>query len=204
MWLVQTADGGWEPGIGDPTLMGWFTVFAYFGTALLCYRALRKAKRAGPGQHGLIMGWGALCIAMAALGLNKQLDLQSLITVVGRRLAHEQGWYERRHVFQVWFIEGLTAFAGIATVSTGWLMRKHLRRFWLALVGAGFIALFVVVRATSFHSVDLFLGSHWLGIKMNWVLELSGIACIALCAMRSRGGSPRKMDGAKLPKDRTR
>ena len=67
MWLVQTADGGWEPGIGDPTLMGWFTVFAYFGTALLCYRALRKAKRAGPGQHGLIMGWGALCIAMAAL-----------------------------------------------------------------------------------------------------------------------------------------
>ena len=151
-----------------------------------------------------IAGFAQLCLARIAAYDRRGPALQSLITVVGRRLAHEQGWYERRHVFQVWFIEGLTAFAGIATVSTGWLMRKHLRRFWLALVGAGFIALFVVVRATSFHSVDLFLGSHWLGIKMNWVLELSGIACIALCAMRSRGGSPRKMDGAKLPKDRTR
>ena len=178
--------------------MGWFTVFAYFGTALLCYRALRRARALGPAQHGLAMGWGALCVGMTVLGVNKQLDLQSLITVYGRQLAHQQGWYERRHVFQVWFIEGLTLFAGAATVSTGWLMRRHLRRFWLALLGSAFIALFVVVRATSFHSVDLFLGSHWLGIKMNWALELTGIGCIALSALGPIGATPRNAGGAKL------
>ena len=42
--LVKNADGRWVPGIGDPSLMGWLTVVAYFVTAFLCYRASRKAN----------------------------------------------------------------------------------------------------------------------------------------------------------------
>ena len=29
--------GNWAPGIGDPSFMGWFTVFSYYCTALLGY-----------------------------------------------------------------------------------------------------------------------------------------------------------------------
>jgi hypothetical protein len=183
VWLVQTPDGGWRPGIGDPTLIGWFTVLAYFATALLCYRALRSASNAGPSSRGLVVGWSLLCVLMVALGLNKQLDLQSLMTVVSRRLAIEQGWYEERHVVQVWFIAALSTLAMAAAAICGFWMRGHLREFWLALLGGAFIALFVVVRATSFHHVDSFLRSTSFGVRWNGLLELGGIGCIALNAV---------------------
>jgi len=31
--------GGWEPGIGDPTFFGWLAVLLYFAAAYLSYRA---------------------------------------------------------------------------------------------------------------------------------------------------------------------
>src|SRR4051812_4569456 len=39
--LVTGADGRWHPGIGDPGVVGWLTVVAYFAAAGLAYRALR-------------------------------------------------------------------------------------------------------------------------------------------------------------------
>src|SRR5882672_1117833 len=41
--------GDWSPGIGDPTVMGWLTVAAYFAASWLCVRAFRRAH--GGGQH---------------------------------------------------------------------------------------------------------------------------------------------------------
>jgi hypothetical protein len=42
-----------------------------------------------------------------ALGINKQLDLQTALTELGRVLAYDQGWYEERQTVQVWFIVGV-------------------------------------------------------------------------------------------------
>jgi len=36
-------DDPWMPGIGDPTLLGWLTVAAYFTAAGLCLRAALRA-----------------------------------------------------------------------------------------------------------------------------------------------------------------
>jgi hypothetical protein len=44
-----------------------------------------------------------------ALGINKQLDLQTALTELGRVLALSQGWYEQRQVVQFWFIAALAA-----------------------------------------------------------------------------------------------
>ena len=44
--------------------------------------------------------------------------------------------------------------------------------------GAVFLVVFVVVRAASFHHVDILLRSEALGLRVNALLELSGIACI--------------------------
>lgn len=184
VWLVQTADGGWSPGIGDPTPIGWFTVVAYFWAMLVCYRAWRLCSRRGRESRRLAWGWASLCALMAFLGLNKQLDLQTWLTVVGRQMAKDQGWYEQHRTVQVWFIAGLTLMAiGTGIVGSA-LMRRHLREFWLALVGGAFISLFVVVRAASFHHIDHLLGSSILGFRMNWILELTGIACVGLAARR--------------------
>src|SRR5450631_116329 len=38
--------------------------------------------------------WRAVSILFLALGINKQLDLQTALTELGRVLAYDQGWYE--------------------------------------------------------------------------------------------------------------
>jgi hypothetical protein len=182
--LVQTPDGGWAPGIGDPTFTGWLTVFCYFVAAYQCHRAYRKARSLGPNAYRLSQAWLVLLAGMCLLGINKQLDLQSLLTVIARQNAQEYGWYENRRTFQVALILalGLGGIAGGAWIA--WYMRKHLKHFGIAAAGGVFLAVFIVVRASSFHNVDLLLHSEALGVGLNALLELSGIACIALNARR--------------------
>ena len=38
-------------------------------------------------------------LLLAALCVNKQFDLQSLFTAIGREISHQGGWYERRRDF---------------------------------------------------------------------------------------------------------
>jgi hypothetical protein len=184
MWLVQTPDGGWEPGIGDPTFTGWLTVVCYFVAAYQCYRAWQKARSLGPNAHRLSYAWLALLAGMVLLGINKQLDLQSFFTVIARQNAKDYGWYENRRVFQAALIGGLI-LSGIAGGTwVAWYMRKHLKHFGWAGAGAVFLAVFIVVRAASFHHVDLLLKAEALGVRFNALLELSGIACIAINARK--------------------
>jgi hypothetical protein len=184
MWLVQSANNEWSPGIGDPTFAGWLTVFCYFGCAYLCRRALKKARSLGPNAHRLQQAWGVLGIAMVALGINKQLDLQSFFTVIARQNAFDNGWYDQRRVLQTWLIKIIVVVGAVGGGSLAWYMRKHLKHFGLAGAGAVFLGVFIVIRAASFHHVDIFIHSDALGMKMNNVLELSGIGCVALNARR--------------------
>jgi hypothetical protein len=71
------------------------------------------------------------------------------------------------------------------------LLRGILGRVWLALVGLGFVCAFVVIRAASFHHVDVLLGSTAAGIKLNWLLELPGPILVALVAWRRVSGLSR-------------
>lgn len=181
--LIHTSDGGWAPGIGDPTFMGWFTVFAYFAACWACVRAYRRSRTNGAGPT-LSLAWWGLAIAMGVLGVNKQLDLQSLVTVIGRQLAMDQGWYENRHAVQVQFIQAITAVGGMMMLAGAWMFRRYMRELWLAGLGAVFIVVFVVIRASSFHDVDIFLSSELGGARLNWVFELGGIACVGFGARR--------------------
>ncbi|HET6416226.1 MAG TPA: hypothetical protein VFG22_08000 [Polyangiales bacterium] len=196
----------WSPTIGDPTLMGWLTVLAYFVTAWLCLRAFNTEKR-GPKRpyrqtipallrvlrkswpEPPILArraalWLFLAIVFVCLGINKQLDLQSLLTQVGRTLAHQQGWYDQRRLAQA-ILVGVVLIAGVAALATlGLLVRGQLSDFRLPLAGLTFIVVFVVIRATSFYHVDRLIGFELRGVRMNWVLELTGIGIVAVGAIR--------------------
>lgn len=177
--LVQTADGRWAPGIGDPTPLGWLTVAAYLAAAWLCARASLAGEPPGAREARAVWAWRALACMLVVLGINKQLDLQSLLTVTARDLALRDGWYERRRPIQVWFIRAVVVASLVVVGTVGVWLRRHLREFALAGTGAAFIATFVLVRASSFHKVDAFLHGAAAGFRMNWILELGGIACIA-------------------------
>lgn len=186
--LAYTEGAVWRPGIGDPTVMGWVTVAAYFAAALLCGWTAARAggPRASEGRF-----WGALCLALILLGVNKQLDLQTWFTLAGKRLAIAQGWYESRRLAQAAFII-LVAAGGAAGA---WWLWKNMRHApganWLALAGFAFLAGFILIRAASLHHMDGFLKTELAGVRMNWLFELAGIALLAAAAWhRGRGPAP--------------
>ncbi len=181
---------GWSPQIGDPSFGGWFTVFAY---ALCCYRSyqvFRNSERIFiapiPRQCWL---WGTIAVSMLLLGINKQLDLQTFFTATARYLAWQQGWYEHRRALQKVFILVIACGGLAAMLAMLVTYRKVWRWHIYAILGTSTLLVFVMVRASSFHNVDLFLGSRFMGLRMNWLLELSGIALVlynARLLMRKR------------------
>jgi hypothetical protein len=128
--------------------------------------------------------WLVLAVVLALLGINKQLDVQTAFTEIGRQLVISWDLYEVRRPMQVVFIL-LIALLGLAAFRVVLrLARGELRRLRLALGGLLFLLCFVVIRAASFHHVDLLIGSDIGGFKMNWLLELGGISLVAVGAYR--------------------
>lgn len=163
----------WSPTIGDPSVMGWVTVAAYALTAVLTAR-LALSNRGRPERFF----WLMLCLLLAALTVNKQLDLQSALTAFARCTAKVQGWYESRKVVQTGFILTLLGLSLVFLIALGITMWRHLRRTWMAVLGVVFLTGFVAIRAVGFHHFDILIKSDFAGVRMNWLLELGGIGLI--------------------------
>lgn len=178
---------GWRPAIGDPSVIGWLTVAAYGAAAVLCALAARNAPAGGPGtpERRERRLWIWIAALMAFLCVNKQLDLQTLFTKIGRELAVRGGWYENRRIFQFLFVLAIAAVGvwGFGLIRRG--TRRARRERKLLLYGVCFLIAFIVVRAASFHHVAVLLQTGVLGIRLNWVLELGGIGMIAVSAVRA-------------------
>lgn len=177
--------GNWSPGIGDPTLGGWVTVALYAGAAWACHRVLdreRGARLALSANERLI--WRLLMVMMVALGINKQLDLQSALTELGRIWAHQQGWYDHRRQYQEAFIAAIpvVGFTALATVLV--LVWFAPVSTWWSCAGAAGLVVFVAIRAASFHDVDAMLGWRLAGFKLNWILEMGSLVLIGWGALR--------------------
>lgn len=168
---------GWTPGIGDPTIYGWITVAAYAAGAICCWLAFRRA----PSRERRF--WLVLTCIMAFLCINKQLDLQELITFGGRAEAKAHGWYADRREFQIGFIVALLIASAITLLA---LFRRAVGAsppVRGGMVGMTLLLLFVLVRASSFHKVDWLINQPLAGFRMNHVLELGGIAIVTWFAV---------------------
>lgn len=177
--------GSWSPGIGDPTLAGWLTVALYAWAAWMCFRVLRRERLRrlflSPNER---LVWRLMFAGMIALGINKQLDLQSAFTEGARLLAMKQGWYDHRRQFQEAFvvaipIVGLTALGALAVL----VWHAPASTLWTCAGVAG-LMVFIAIRASSFHHVDEMLNWHLAGFRLNWVLEMGSLLVIGLGARR--------------------
>lgn len=163
----------WSPQIGDPTAMGWATVALYLATGGLAALVARRQY----GRQRIF--WLGLAVLLFALTINKQLDLQSALTAAGRCMAKAQGWYAERQSFQIKFIFTMIGASLLAAVLLIWAMRRDLADISFALIGLVFLLAFIAVRAAGFHHFDRFIGYEFASVRMNWVIELGGIAMIA-------------------------
>lgn len=181
---------GWKPEIGDPSWLGWITVACYLLSSLMCLRAASR-------DIGSADLWRALAMAMAFLGLNKQLDLQTLLTEVGRHLARTEGWYEQRRAFQKAFVVGMAVIAVLGAIVAVRLFGRRSRAFRVAAGGFVLLAAFICIRAASFHHVDNFIRATVLGARFNWIIELSGIAMIFSAATSVNRSGQRRGTGGR-------
>ena len=169
----------WTPGIGDPTIGGWITVALYSLAMISCWATARNSEI----KEKQI--WAAISILFLGLGINKQLDLQSALTEVGRMFALQQGWYGQRLSVQLVFIIFVAIVCACALVTLLIWARHAPFPTWIALLGTTLVIGFVLIRAASFHHIDRFIGSTMLGFRWNWILEMGGI-CVVLLASEWR------------------
>lgn len=178
--LQSCTFGRWAPTIGDPTFAGWFTVGAYALCTILALLVLTRVSGDKTRMKGF---WLVLCLAMAFLAVNKQLDLQSLLTAVGRCISRQQGWYEDRRAFQRGFIEVLLVLIAMVLAASLYWMRRDLRRNGMALLGLVVVCGFVAVRAVGFHHFDEVINFRVKDVRFNVIFELAGLVLIAVNAL---------------------
>lgn len=184
LWHILT-DTHFHLEIGDPTILGWLTVGLYLLAALLCGYTAWRAGGVFPGTnhraHRLI--WAALAVVLLFLAVNKQLDLQSWLSAVGRAAVYESGWYEQRDTLQMVLILVFVAGSLGILFAAGWLVRRAWRQYWMLLLGSVFLVRFIMVRAASFWGITLPELSRFTGgIRVNTWLELTGAGVISLAA----------------------
>src|SRR5262249_3506116 len=120
----------WSPGIGDPTIAGWVTVALYAVVAVSVFKTLGNVTDRR--ENTL---WRAFFLLLVMLGINKQLDLQTALTELGRVLAFAEGWYDQRKTVQVWFIVCVAAVCLALAIVLLVLARRAPLATWMALIG---------------------------------------------------------------------
>lgn len=184
----------WRLGIGDPTPLGWLTFIGYAIAAALCWHAqrvsARAAARAGADateearrRRLLARWWLGLGILMLLLGLNKQADLQTLMTVIGKDLARAQGWYASRARVQAGFVVLFSTLLACGLLALLITLRSVLDRIVPALLGLASILLFVALRALALHALRNSPQANW--PDALWPVELAGIGLVVWNASRA-------------------
>jgi hypothetical protein len=175
--------GNWSPGIGDPTPIGWLTTIAYFATAWGCWLVARRTVIRRKRDWIELRIWQALAVTFSLLGVNKQLDLQTAFTIIGKTMAMDEGWYEYRRVVQFIFIVLIALASAALVLGALYIARGTSRHARTALIGFGAVSCFVVIRAASFHHIDQLLASTLWRLRTNWILELGGISISGFAAV---------------------
>jgi len=122
---------------------------------------------------------------LGLLGLNKQLDLQTLFIQAGRELAVALGWCGERRRLQLIFVLVLgTVMIGVLLTML-WKRRRFFGQNPWTLPGLGLLAAYVLLRTMGIDHVGEFPGlnlddSPWLD-----GLELSGIICFVVAGGRA-------------------
>jgi hypothetical protein len=193
--LLSTGDDGrWHIGIGDPTVVGWVTVVAYAVAAWFAWQARNRCLRVAqkPGKDPIVARnlirmswlWFTYTVILVFFGINKQLDLQTWFTEIARDWSKQQGWYNDRRRYQALFI-GLIGVAGTVGLVVGIRLYKPvLRHVWMALLGMALLGTFVIIRAASFHYVDILLNAA--PVSLNATLELGSLVVLIVAAQGKR------------------
>ncbi len=157
----------WLSRSGDHTFWSWVITIMYFITAVMAFVYLRKIRLSQiPDDRQKLFLWTGIFIFLLLMGINKQLDIQTLILMSMRyvmwrfRLWH---YWRTFHFLMFYGLGSLFLISGILmTVKSGKAMLKSLA----AVAGVLVVMLFVFMRA------------NYIFMQHIHALELAGIGLI--------------------------
>jgi hypothetical protein len=147
----------WHFQANDDTRGGWLAFCIYLGLILLCWRnvALRYRGAGRPDRALSLRFWVILSACVTALGINKQLDFQILLTQIGKQVAATVGvlnyWSQLRVIFAVG-----VAITGVAVAIHVWKLAGYATRTErVVLIATATLIGFVVLRTLSIGHLDI-------------------------------------------------
>lgn len=171
-------------GIGSLPIVGWLTVILYFWAAIRCWiivselrRATANIEKAKDSRY-----WCSIGGAFFALGVSKQVDLQTMLTNTGRAIARFQGWYGQRQSAQIAFVAVIAIMSLIAAIVLVRWARNTPVSTWLALAASIMLIGYWVIRAVSLHSLDRLVDARILGVRLDSILVIVGIGVVLVAS----------------------
>lgn len=145
-------------------------------------------------DHRQALPWFVFAGVLLLLGLNKQLDLQTLFLQIGREIAVAAGWYGERRQLQLVFVLVLGAVVISAMLTLIWKQRLFFRQHPLSLLGSLLLVFYVLLRAAAIDHADEAAGLRLDDRQWMAGMELSGILLLAVASVRA----------AKIPRSQPR
>jgi len=172
--------GFWKDHRGDSSLIGWtITLFYFF---CFCCLSVLVFKVSIPHTSDKVF-WFTVTGIILFLAINKQLDLQMLVTDIARLVAKDYQVYEIRKPFQIRFIS-FFASIGFGTIILFILLFHKLHKsIFLASGGLAVLLLFLAFRLLSYHSVEVFMSRPIFGFSLFNILELTGVCMVCFAAL---------------------
>lgn len=162
----------------DSGAAAWTIVAAYAAAAALAFAAARQS-----GSNQLL--WWIATTVLIVLGFNKQLDLQTELTFLLRRVSHSEGWYGNRRLAEACFVMGLAALIAASGVTLRRLVRPRSRADLVAVAGLSLIATYGLMRAAKFYHLLGEPAQPTSGDMFNVAFELAGIIVVGGAALGS-------------------
>ncbi len=169
------SQGYWKDFRGDYTFIGWAITFIY--ALWICILLSYIYRTSFASRTDTVFWWTAFSIILF-LAINKQMDLQMLITDIARTAAKEYQLYEIRKPFQIQFISLFATLGfGFITLIIFFINKAH-KSLLLASVGISLLFSFLVIRLISHHKTETFFGQSLGYLNLFDVIEISGICVV--------------------------
>lgn len=172
--MLTSTQQAWSLGIGDPSLAGWLIVLGYLLATLRCWVKSNDSRQNG----NIDYFWVLLAVFLLFLGINKQLDLQTLFETCMKDWVKSHGWYARRRTLQIVFISTL----GLGMIVVLVALRKRLANIWsqhkLVWLGLILLCIFILLRAATFNHIALWDQPIIWGLNLHFFLELGALITI--------------------------
>jgi hypothetical protein len=169
----------WLENLGDFTFLGWFTTALYAAVFVVAWTALVRQRAGDP---RLVRLWRGITVLVGLMGINKQLDFQTLALAVlfeASRAVGPQGRW-------VLFLTTLGVVVAVLAAVIVWAVRRLKHLWWRCApeaVGLGLMLGFLVFRTPLLRRAGRLPLVGWL-LDHPHALEVAALGVLLVAGLR--------------------